>query len=89
RRDPSRGDHVNEEKASRGDEVETARRSNGDGVRSDGKRCGTSGATGSARCDSKRVKTRLPAENVNNAPPKYPKLPTECVDSPRRRGRLK
>ena len=53
------GDHIGDPKASRDVEGDWSRESDGDGVGYNGRRDGKDGATSSARCDSKRVETRL------------------------------
>ena len=53
------GGHMGEPKASRDAEGDWSRKSDVDGVGYNGRRDGKDGATSSARCDSKRVETRL------------------------------
>ena len=57
------GGHMGEPKASRDVEGDWSRKIDVDGVGYNGRRDGKDGATSSARCDSKRVETRLLAGN--------------------------
>ena len=53
------GDHIGDREASRDVEGDWSRKIDVDGVGYNGRRDGKDGATSSARCDSKRVETRL------------------------------